>query len=116
MHKSIVAEAPSGRIIFSNRRAQEITEQYLGRGVLSELEEYRDLKDRGGFEIFAPDGRLYEPDEWPLMRSITSGEEVRDWEYFYTLAEGTQLWFRGDSSPIYDDEGRIVVGYWSRMT
>jgi PAS domain S-box-containing protein len=106
----MIAEAPSGKIIFVNNKTQETAKQYLGRSVLSELGEYRDLQDSGSFEMFAPDGRLYEPDEWPLMRSITSGEEVRDWEYYYTLADGTRPWFRGHSSPIYDDEGRMVAG------
>ena len=74
------------------------------------------LEGTGDFEVFHPDGRPYEIDEWPLIRSIRDGEEVRAEELLYPLADGSQLWSRCDSSPIYDDEGRIVVGYWSRMT
>ena len=49
-------------------------------------------------------------EEWPLMRSISSGEEVRGEEFVYPLADSTRLLVRCDSFPIYDDEGRIVAG------
>src|SRR5919107_1684086 len=49
-------------------------------------------------------------EEWPLVRSIRSGEEVRDEEQSYLLADGSRITTRSDSSPIHDDEGRIVAG------
>ena len=49
-------------------------------------------------------------EEWPLMRSIRDGEEVRDEEFVYPLADGTGLLLRCNSSPVYDEEGRIVAG------
>jgi hypothetical protein len=48
-------------------------------------------------------------DEWPLVRSITSGERVVDEEYFNVLADGSRLMVRCSSAPIYDD-GEIVGG------
>jgi GAF domain-containing protein len=109
----VIVEAPSGKILFVNRQTQQWTEEYLGQSTPSELRYLGDLQDvdeNGISRIRHPDGRPYEMREWPLMRSITSGEEVRDWEYLYTLADGTHLWFRAHSFPIYDDEGRIVAG------
>ena len=100
----IVAEAPSGKIILRNRRAQQLRERSPSQARATKLE------DAGDFQIFHPDGRPYEVEEWPLMRSISSGEEVRDEEFIYPLADGSRLWLRCDSSPIYDDEGRIVAG------
>jgi len=44
------------------------------------------------------------------MRSIEDGEAVRGEEFIYPLADGSRLWLRCDSSPIYDDEGDIVAG------
>ena len=70
----------------------------------------RDLHDSGVFELFRPDGRPYELEEWPVMRSIRDGEEVRDEEFVYPLADGNGLLLRCNSSPVYDDEGRIVAG------
>jgi PAS domain S-box-containing protein len=100
----VIAEAPSGKIMFVNRRAQEWTEQSPSQTRRTKLE------DAGDFEIFHPDGRTYEMEEWPLMRSIRDGEEVRDEEFVYPLADGTGLLLRCNSSPVYDEEGRIVAG------
>jgi PAS domain S-box-containing protein len=100
----IIAEAPSGKIIFRNRRAQQIREQSLSQARVTKLE------DAGDFQIFHPDGRPYEIEEWPLMRSIRDGEEVSDEEFVYPLADGSRLWLRCNSSAIYDDEGHIVAG------
>src|SRR5215216_1015854 len=100
----IVVEASSGKIIFRNRRAQRWREESLSQARAAKLE------DAGDFEIFHPDGRPYEIEEWPLMRSIRDGEEVRGEELVYPIADGTRLLLRCDSSPIYDDQGRIVAG------
>jgi PAS domain S-box-containing protein len=100
----VIAEAPSGRIIFVNGQAQQWTERSRGRARATKLE------DAGAFQIFHPDGRPYEMEEWPLMRSIRDGKEVRNEEFVYPLTDGTGLLLRCNSSPVYDDEGRIVAG------
>jgi PAS domain S-box-containing protein len=100
----LIAEAPSGEIIFRNRVAQHTRERSLKEAWGTYLE------DACSFQIYHPDGRPYETQEWPLMRSITDGEEVRDEEFVYPLADGSELFIRCNSSPLYDDEGRIVAG------
>jgi PAS domain S-box-containing protein len=100
----IIVEAPSGKIIFRNRRAQQWREQSLSQARATKLE------DAGDFDVFHPDGRPYEIEEWPLRRCIRDGERVRGEEIIHLLADGTQVWARYDSSPIYDEEGRIVMG------
>jgi PAS domain S-box-containing protein len=106
----VIVEASSGKIIFSNRAARQGTELILSQPVPQELEQYRDLHDSSNFKMFHADGRPYEVEEWPLTRSIRSGEEVRDEEIIHLLGDGTQLWACYDSYPIYDKEGRIVAG------
>src|SRR5919112_1476024 len=106
----LIAEASSGKIIFSNRAARQGTEQVLGQPVPQDLEQYHDLHDSSDFKMLHPEGQPYEVEEWPLTRSIRSGEEVRDEEVIHLLGDGTQLWVCYDSSPIRDDEGRIVAG------
>jgi PAS domain-containing protein len=76
----------------------------------SELGDLQQVYESSGFESLHPDGRPYEFEEWPLMRSIRDGEEVRDEEIVHLLADGSRYTMRCDSSPIYDDEGRIVAG------
>ena len=105
----MIVKAPSGVNVLQNSQTQQMSERYLGCSVLKGVEDLRDLHDRGVFELVRPDGRVYEFEEWPIMRSLTSGEEVVE-ELLQRMADGTQLWLRCNSSPIYDDEGRIVAG------
>jgi PAS domain S-box-containing protein len=92
----------SGQIVYVNERAMELTERQLGESMPEDL--------GGAIDIFHLDGRRYERDEWPVVRSITSGEEVVDEEYFYVLPAGGRLVVRGTSSAVYDEEGTIVAG------
>src|SRR3712207_1193294 len=111
MPASVIAvEASSGKIIYVNREVQRWTEQVLGQPVPQELGVYLDLQESSNFKMLHPDGQPYEVEEWPITRSIRSGEEVRDEEIIHLLGDGTQLWARYDSYPIYDEEGRIVAG------
>jgi PAS domain S-box-containing protein len=98
---TIVVEAPSGRIVHANRRAREMVERRLPRTIPSEL--------GPGWETFHPDGRPYRLEEWPLVRSITSGEEVVDEECSHLRADGSRLFVRCSSVPIYGG-GKIVGG------
>ena len=106
----LIVKAPSGKTILLNRQTQQMSERYLGSAQLSGMEDLRDLYDSGVFELFRPDGPPYEFEEWPVMRSITSGEEVRDEDVIQVMADGAQLTIRCNCSPIYDEEGRIVAG------
>jgi PAS domain S-box-containing protein len=98
----IIVDAATRRIVHANARALDMTERQLGREMPPEL-----IDD---FEIFHPDGRPYAMAEWPLVRSITSGECVVDEEYYNVLADGSRLIVCCSASPIYDDEGRLVAG------
>jgi PAS domain S-box-containing protein len=60
-------------------------------------------------DIFHPDGRRYQRDEWPAARSITSGEEIVEEEFFYALPDGGRLWIRCSCSPVRDRDGEIVA-------
>jgi PAS domain S-box-containing protein len=91
----------SSRVIYSNARAQELT----GRQLASEMPANLD----GAIDIFHPDGTRYARDEWPAVRSISSGEEIADEEFFYALADGARLWIRCGSSPVRDEDGEIVA-------
>src|ERR687895_2506686 len=106
----MIFEAPSGETILLNRQTQQMSERYLSYSELSGVEALRDLHDSGVFKLFPPDGRPYEFEEWPVMRSIISGEEIRDEDVIQVMADGTRLTIRCNCSPIYDDEGRIVAG------
>ena len=106
----LIVAAPSGETILLNRQTQQMAERYLGSAQLSGIEELRELHDSGVFELYRPDGRPYEFEEWPVMRTLASGEEIRDEDVIQVMADGSRLTIRCNCSPIYDDEGRIVAG------
>jgi PAS domain S-box-containing protein len=98
----VVVDARSRRIVYSNARARQMVEEQLGRPIVPKITE--------DWEIFHPDGRLYRTDEWPLVRSIVAGVEVVDEEYFNVRPDGSRLIVRCSSSPVWDEDGRIVAG------
>src|SRR3954469_7296171 len=97
----VVVERGSRRIVYANPRARQMTAQ-LGRSIPLDLTE--------DWEIFHHDGRPYDVDEWPLVRSLATGEEVVDEEYFNLRADGRRLFVRASSAPIFGDPGAIVGG------
>ena len=106
----MIVAAPSGETILLNRQTQQMAERYLGSAQLSGIEELRELHDSGVFELYRPDGRPYEFEEWPVMRTLAFGEEIRDEDVIQVMADGSRLTIRCHCSPIYDDEGCIVAG------
>ena len=93
--------AASGRVIYSNARARELTSRQLGHDMPADLD--------GAIDIFHPDGRRYEQREWPAVRSISSGEEIVEEEFFYALPDRPRLFISCSSSPVRDGHGEIVA-------
>jgi PAS domain S-box-containing protein len=91
---------PSGRVIHANPRARELMAQ-LGVEMPAELD--------GAIAMFHLDGRLYERAEWPVVRSLSSGEEISGEEFFYVLPDGGRLFVRCSSSPLRGGDGAIIA-------
>jgi PAS domain S-box-containing protein len=91
----------AGRVIHSNARALDLTGRQLGTEMPAGLD--------AAIDIFHPDGRLYERAEWPAVRSLASGEEVHEEEFFYALPGGGRLFVRCGSSAMRDRDGGIVA-------
>lgn len=97
----IVAEAPSGRMLIVN----EAVDRILGTaGARSDL-----IWDRlsGGFR---PDGSRYGADDWPLARTVRTGESVEDEEIRIARPDGSEAWISARSVPITDGRGTIAAG------
>lgn len=98
----IIAEAPSGKLLLGNKQVEEIWRKPFIPS--DNVEQYREYS---GFHI---DGKLYQAEEWPLARSLSTGEII--------TGEVIKIW-RGDNSygfievssaPICDRTGNIVAG------
>jgi signal transduction histidine kinase/PAS domain-containing protein len=99
----IIGEAPSGKLLLANRQAEQVWQRPIALGaVTAEYGEYR------GFH--PEDGRPYEPEEWPLARSIAGGEIVTDEEIDYVRSDGTRGTMLVSSAPIESPDRHIVSG------
>jgi PAS domain S-box-containing protein len=92
----VVAKAPSGEIMFSNRFAERVVGHRL-----SEIAD--------DFPMFHLDGRPYAFAERQVPRSLASGEEIIDEEFLGPAADGSRVCYRCSCWPVYDDGGEIVA-------
>jgi PAS domain S-box-containing protein len=97
----IIAEAPSGRLLFHNIEASRL----LHRPFLV-AEDYRGHPKYGAVR---EDGLPYQAEEYPAARSLMFGEIVKNEEIRYRLEDSTEAYFSVNSAPIYDGEGRMVL-------
>jgi PAS domain S-box-containing protein len=98
----MIAEAPSGKLVMGNGQVTQILRHdFLPSTSIQEYEVYKG---------FHPDGRPYEPREWPLARSIMTGEVVTNEEVEILRGDGTRGALNVSSAPICDSSERIVAG------
>lgn len=94
----IVAEVPSGKLYLYNKKIAEILRHPFYPA--SSVEQY--VRYKG----FHQDGRPYKPEEWPLARSVKTGEVVEGEEADYLRGDGTHCWIEVHSGPICNEEGQ----------
>ncbi len=97
-----VAEAPSGRLIRVNEQFEKIWEQ--------PYKPSESIEDYSTYKGFHSDGSAYKPEEWPLARSITTGEVVTGEEISLLSENGTKKILSVSSTPIKDKNGQIILG------
>jgi PAS domain S-box-containing protein len=97
-----LVEAPSGKVLLANDKNETIFRQR--NEPMEGISEYR------RFVGLHDDGREMEPGEWPLSRSITTGEVIAGEEMEIVRGDGTHGFIRVSSAPIRDDAGGIVGG------
>lgn len=95
----IIAEAPSGKFLLANRQIANIW-HYPQTAHADEFKKYK------GFHL---DGKPYKSYEWPLSRSIRTGEVVKDEEIEILRGDGTKGWISVSSVPVMDN-GNVILG------
>jgi len=97
-----IAEAPSGKIVMNNQKAEDL----LGHPLIA-ADGYRDYQQYGALR---PDGTSYRPEDYPMTRAITDGEMIVEEEMTYRRGDGSLARFSVNACPIRDVEGRIFAG------
>lgn len=96
----IIAEAPSGKFLLVNKQISKIW-RYPQTARADEFKKYKG---------FHRDGRPYKSSEWPLSRSVRTGEVVKDEEIEILRGDGTKGWLSVNSVPVRDNKGNIILG------
>lgn len=98
----IVAHAPDGALIIGNRAVAQIWRQpFIAAGSVAEYAAYIGYR---------PDGSLLQPEEWPLTRSLRTGEVVDREEIRFRRGDGTLGTMLVSSAPICDRDNALVAG------
>src|SRR3989441_1413686 len=97
----MIAEAPSGRLILTNKQVEEILRHPFPQAA--------NIEDYARYKAFHLNKQPLQPEEWPLARSLTRGEVVTDEEIEYVRGDGTSVFLSVSSAPIFDREGRIIA-------
>lgn len=98
----VIAEAPSGRLLFLNSKVTEL----FGKSPVSDAVRDYSADYRG----FHPGGRVIEPHEWPMSRAL-QGETV--WNEVIEVERkttGQRFEIALNAAPVRDAEGRITAG------
>ena len=98
----IIAKASSGELILANGKVDAILHHSFRPG--EGIEQYSSYQ---GFHL---DGRAYKPEEYPLSRSLLTGEEIANEEIEYLCGDGIRRILNANSAPIRDRNGNIVAG------
>jgi signal transduction histidine kinase len=94
-----VRDASSGELVLSNARSQEILSTLVDTP--SHFAQYR------GFHA---DGQPYQNEDWPLSRSIATGEVIHGEEVDCKRSDETWMTLRINSAPVRDLQGQIALG------
>jgi PAS domain S-box-containing protein len=98
----IIAEAPSGRVLYTNPKVTEVFGRELtADGVESYSELYR------GFHL---DGRPIESEEWPIARALQHGETVEHETITIEQAGGRRAEVTVNAAPVRNASGTIIAG------
>jgi PAS domain S-box-containing protein len=98
----IVAASPTGKLILGNEQVEQIFRHpFHASKNVAEYVVYRG---------FHPDGRPYRSEDWPLARTLMTGEVVRDEEIEILRGDGSRGIILASAAPVHDRQGEIVAG------
>jgi len=96
-----ITDAPSGRVLYVNAQAEQITGLPAG--------ELRQAGHYGRARAFRPDGRELPHMEWPGARATYRGEVVRDEEMIILRPDGSRVVILVNATPVRDRDGNVIA-------
>lgn len=97
-----IAEAPSGRPLLANRRAQEL----LGNDL---KEEVRASEYTRAYNVITEDGQPYPDDEHPISITIKTGKPAKKDDIVINKTNGVRTILKVQTAPVFNDGVMISV-------
>ncbi|HEY6744087.1 MAG TPA: GAF domain-containing protein, partial [Mycobacteriales bacterium] len=98
----IIADAPAGRLVMGNAAVERIWRHpFLASAEVGEYDAYH------GFHPGT--GRRYRPEEWPLARSLSTGEVVAGEEVDFLRGDGSRGTMVVNSAPMLNPDGSVAA-------
>ncbi len=95
----VIAEAPSGKLVLANKNFSKM----WGHGFIASHE----IDGYAAYKGFHPNGKPYQPRDWPLVRSLGGRKTVSNEEIRIQRADGSFMWVSANSAPLLDESGRL---------
>jgi two-component system CheB/CheR fusion protein len=101
----LLVEAPTGKLLYGNRRAAELFGQpfplpYIGAEWAASAATFK------GFDAA---GQSYQPQQWPLARTLVSGSRTNDEEITFSRTDGANGTVSVSAAPIYNAAGDVIA-------
>lgn len=100
----MIADAASGKLVLANEQAKQIVGYRFEQSL--ELEDYESVTP---FTALRADGRPYAADQYPLVRSLKTGEIVTNEEMEVHREDGRCIFITINSAPVLDKHQQIVT-------
>lgn len=97
----IISEAQSGKLIYHNAQVEKIWRH--------DFVESQSIDQYGLYKGFHPDGSPYRPEDWPLARTIATGEIVESEEIKFQRGDGSFGWMSASAAPIRDEKHTVIA-------
>src|SRR5581483_6661455 len=107
----LLVESPSGKLLFANRLAATLFDQPYPIPVIGQ--DWTTLL--GTIRGVHPSGRAFQRNEWPLARTLLSGDIVMDSELEFARIDGSRVALSMSATPIRNSAGDIVsavAAFW----
>jgi PAS domain S-box-containing protein len=99
----VIADAPNGRVVMGNPRAEVILRTPVTPEVL--IDDYCRASDS-----FIPGNTEYPSEENPLAEAILNGRNIGPHEYLRYYSDGTSAWVSLSAAPVIDSDGTVSGG------
>ena len=99
----LIADATSENLTLANERANQILRHEFELNL--ELAAY---DQKVPFHAYSLHGQEYMPDDYPLARSLRTGEVITHEEMEIRFADGSDIVIDASASPIFNSEGQVT--------